>query len=171
MARQHDVEKLLVEAAGRIGQFLDAECRRHIEIIRDRAVLEIEIDQAGVLHLAAGPAQDERRLDRQRRVAGAARRRKEGIAHRILVAVLDGGRAVQALAGAVDIDERAVLGQPVIHLDLHQPADDLLIQKAREGDDRRIGEAQLLEAFERRQIVRPGGFQIDEQNCPAAARR
>ncbi len=79
--------------------------------------------------------------------------------------MLDQRGAVEPLAGPVDVDERAVLRQPVVDLDLNQTADDLLIEEAGERDDRRIDIASALDPLERRQILLRRRFQVNEQQA------
>ena len=79
--RQHDLEQLPVETVRPRLDFRQVQARLEIEIVGHRAVLEIQIDQAGgrLAARAAAVEHEHRGLHRQRGDAGAADRGQEGI--------------------------------------------------------------------------------------------
>jgi hypothetical protein len=131
MMREHHFEQMPVEPLRARLDLAQIEAGLDIEIVGDRAVLEIEIDQTGRGASARRALQEERGLNCDRSYADASGRRQESENLRLrrvlaLRRLLGGARA-----GAHEFDRRDGLHQKIRDADLQQTARDVLVEELR----------------------------------------
>ena len=164
MLGQHHFEQLPVEPLGARLDLVEVEARLEVEIVAARAVLEIEIDQAGVGLLAVlALEQQHRGLDRERGQSDAAGGGQERIDLR-----LGGAAALRALrrarAGAHQVERRDRLHDEVRDAHLQQLPRHRDVE-CRDRDDHRRGAAEPLgQRVQRREVRLARRVDVDDRN-------
>ena len=166
MIRQHDLEQLPVETIRPRLDFRQIQARLEIEIVGHRAVLEIQIDQAGgrFAALAAAFEHEHGGLHRQRGDAGAADRGQKGANLRLGRLGAAGAILADARAGAHQVDRRHRLDQEIGDPHLQQGAGDGLVEALRHRDHRRPGPHARHQPRQRLHLVVAAGVEIDHHN-------
>jgi hypothetical protein len=163
---EHHLKELPVETVGAGFDFSEVEPRLEIEIVGDRAVLEVEIDQAGrgFRTLAAAVEQQHRGLHGERGDAGAADRGQEGVDLRVGAGAC-GARIVRRLrAGAHNVERLHRLHQEIGDAHLYQCAGGIGVERLRHGDDRRLRAGARHEPRQRRHFSRLSGVEVGDDD-------
>jgi hypothetical protein len=139
MIREHHFQQLPVETIRTRLDFRKVETRLKIEIVGDRAMLKVEVDEAGrgLRARATAVKQDHRRLHGKRRHAGTADGRQKCVDLGFGRFGAPAGALGHACAGADQIDRLDRLHQKISNTHLQQNARYVFIETLGHRDDRR----------------------------------